>query len=173
VVDPDAGFDTTNYQAPPSGPVLAAGTLAYSKDGSVWTVSTSGGTLGGLAVINRATGYSAYGPVAASPTSILYLFTNVPVGDNAFGSVVGTGGNTLGAGDDVVATAQPPSPSGAFVVDSCAIYFVTSGGIAKVLTTMNMFPEEIATAPNTPNQLAQDDSFVYWTDRDSVRVAAK
>jgi hypothetical protein len=166
VEDPDAGPMAIAYTAAPSGPVLAAGTLGYSQDGSLWTLSTSGGAVTELAVVRRMTGYTAYGPVAASSTSIAYVYAIEPQGFYSIaGNMLGNPGSTV--------SGSGPIPQGPFVLDSCAIFYSYNNGIAKVLINENMVGEPLVSTPNAANQMAIDDMFIYWTDRDSVRRASK
>jgi hypothetical protein len=171
VFDPEGGIGVP-YSAAPSGPVLGAGTLAFSQDGSVWSVPVAGGSVSELVVDEGPASLITYGPVAASSTSIWYLHAIMDL-TFTFISIAG-GGDGGGLGAFPYAPILPPS--GSFAVDSCALYFAfgsgSQGGVGRVLTSMSMVGQEIATG-NVPNQIALDDSFVYWTDRDSVRQAAK
>lgn len=165
-IDAEAGLGcNAGALGAPWGPVLGAGTLAYSQNGTVWTAPVAGRSVGVSVCSDGVTRFN--GPVAAQPSSIWSLHTSMA--SSSFGEIAGgTGGTTLGALGIMQAEVAGP----AFAVDSCAIYFAYNNGVARVLTSPDMWPQQMATG-NEPNQIALDDSFVYWTDRDSVRRVAK
>ncbi len=165
---PDAGT-VVGYQIPPSGPVVAANQVAFSQNGSLWSVSTAGGTVSlSPASTNGGHAFTFYGPIAASPNGVAVEFS----GNTSAGNSYATFGNGI-PGPLGFPIAPTPGPSGPFVEDSCAIYFVFSSGVGRLFNGVTMYAEEVVAGVNQPNQLALDDSFVYWTDRDSVRRAPR